>query len=229
MSRGGATWEFTSPVEDVDLTDFQRQIDTNFYGVVYLSKAVLPTVREQGGGHIIQISTIGGRISGPGMTAYQSAKWAVSGFSSGPAAEVAPLGIKVVVLEPGGMRTDWAGSSITILEISEPYQATVGVMAQGIRDSQGSEPSDPAKVARLVRDVAAGRRDLRRSSPGRPRPAAVPRAQVVSSGSASGRRPGSPGPVVCMPRGSHELATSAAPPAATQSAPGPRRRDDRLS
>ncbi|MCJ1688656.1 SDR family NAD(P)-dependent oxidoreductase [Rathayibacter sp. VKM Ac-2927] len=142
-------------VEDVELDDFRRQIDTNFYGVVYLSKAVIPIMREQGSGHIVQISSIGGRVSGPGMTAYQSAKWAVSGFSSGLAQELAPLGIKVTVLEPGGMRTDWAGSSMTIPAISEPYRATVGAMARGVRGSQGSEPSDPAKVAGLVRTVLA--------------------------------------------------------------------------
>ncbi|OZF03942.1 SDR family NAD(P)-dependent oxidoreductase [Rhodococcoides fascians] len=142
-----------SSVEDVELDDFRRQIDTNFYGVVYMSKAVVPVMRKQGGGHIIQISSIGGRISGPGMTAYQSAKWAVSGFSSGLAQEVAPFGIKVTVLEPGGMRTDWAGSSMTIPPVSEPYEATVGAMARAVRDSGGTEPSDPRKVAELIRTV----------------------------------------------------------------------------
>jgi NAD(P)-dependent dehydrogenase (short-subunit alcohol dehydrogenase family) len=140
-------------VEDVDLDDFRRQIETNFYGVVHLTKAVIPVMRAQGSGHIVQVSSIGGRISGPGMTAYQSAKWAVSGFSSGLAQEVAPLGIRVTVLEPGGMRTDWAGSSMTVPEISEPYRATVGAMAEAVRASQGTEPSDPAKVAALVRTV----------------------------------------------------------------------------
>ncbi|RII94452.1 SDR family NAD(P)-dependent oxidoreductase [Clavibacter michiganensis] len=142
-----------SSVEDVELDDFRRQIDTNFYGVVYMSKAVTPVMRQQGSGHIFQISSIGGRISGPGMTAYQSAKWAVSGFSSGFAQEVAPLGIKVTVLEPGGMRTDWAGSSMTIPKISAPYQATVGAMAQGLRASGGTEPSDPARVADLLQTI----------------------------------------------------------------------------
>lgn len=142
-----------SSVEDVELDDFRRQIDTSFYGVVYLSKAVTPVMRHQGSGHIIQISSIGGRTSGPGLTAYQSAKWAVSGFSSGFAQEVAPLGIKVTVLEPGSMRTDWSGSSMTIPEISDPYQATVGAMAKGIRASQGSEPSDPARVADLIQTI----------------------------------------------------------------------------
>ena len=144
-----------SSVEDVDLDDFRRQIDTNFYGVVYMTKAVIPVMRKQGTGHVIQISSLGARISSPGMTAYQSAKWAVSGFSSGLAQEVAPLGIKVTVLEPGGMRTDWAGSSMTIPTISEPYLPTVGAAAEGVRAYGGSEPSDPKKIAALVRRILA--------------------------------------------------------------------------
>ena len=86
-------------------------------------------LREQGGGHIVQISSVGGRMATAGLSAYQSAKWAVGGFSSVLAQEVAPLGIKVTVLEPGGMRTDWAGSSMSVPPISAPYQATVGAMA----------------------------------------------------------------------------------------------------
>ena len=110
-------------VEDVTLEDFRRQIDTNLFGVVNVTKAALPVLREQGAGHIIQISSIGGRLATPGLSAYQSAKWAVGGFSSVLAAEVAPLGIRVTVLEPGGMETDWAGSSMQVPPISEPYRA----------------------------------------------------------------------------------------------------------
>ena len=94
-------------LEDTTLEAFRRQIETNFLGTVYVTKAAVPILREQGGGRIIQISSVGGRIANPGMTAYQSAKWAVGGFSEALSAEVAPLGIKITVLEPGGMRTDW--------------------------------------------------------------------------------------------------------------------------
>jgi NAD(P)-dependent dehydrogenase (short-subunit alcohol dehydrogenase family) len=93
-------------------------------------------LREQGSGHIIQVSSVGGRITTPGLSAYQAAKWAVGGFSLGLAKEVAPLGIKVTVIEPGGMSTDWAGSSMSVPPISEPYQQTVGAMA-GLRNSDG--------------------------------------------------------------------------------------------
>jgi NAD(P)-dependent dehydrogenase (short-subunit alcohol dehydrogenase family) len=141
-------------LEDTTLEAFRRQIDTNFYGTVHLSRAALPVMRRQGGGHIIQISSLGGRIASPGMTAYQSAKWAVGGFSEVLATEVAPLGIKVTVLEPGGMRTDWAGSSMHTPPVSDPYQATVGAAAEAMRDFAQEANGDPAKVAQVVLTVA---------------------------------------------------------------------------
>jgi NAD(P)-dependent dehydrogenase (short-subunit alcohol dehydrogenase family) len=143
----------TAAVEDVTLEDFRAQIDTNFLGTVYVTKAVLPILRQQGSGHIFQVSSIGGRLGSPGLAAYQSAKWAVGGFSTVLAQEVAPLGIKVTVLEPGGMRTDWGGSSMTIPPISEPYQQTVGAFATMIREFTGTEPTDPAKVAGLIEQL----------------------------------------------------------------------------
>ncbi|MER8188302.1 SDR family NAD(P)-dependent oxidoreductase [Kitasatospora sp. NPDC094015] len=140
-------------VEDVSLEDFRRQVDTLFYGTVYVTKAVLPTLREQGSGHIFQISSLGSRLAGPGLTAYQASKWAVSAFSVGLAQEVAPLGIKVTSIEPGGMRTDWAGSSMDIPPISEPYQPTVGAFADMLRQASGREPAIPAKVAQVINDL----------------------------------------------------------------------------
>ncbi|MEV6643697.1 SDR family NAD(P)-dependent oxidoreductase [Amycolatopsis sp. NPDC051371] len=141
-------------LEDTTLDVFRRQIETNFLGTVYVTKAAVPVLRAQGGGRIIQISSVGGRVGSPGMTAYQSAKWAVGGFSEALAAEVAPLGIKITVLEPGGMRTDWAGASMTTPPISEPYEATVGASARAMADFERHANSDPRKVADLVLTVA---------------------------------------------------------------------------
>ncbi|GII31357.1 SDR family NAD(P)-dependent oxidoreductase [Planotetraspora mira] len=148
-------------VEDVTLQDFRAQIDTNFYGVVHVTKAVLPILREQGSGHIFQVSSLGGRIGSTGLAAYQSAKWAVGGFSTVLAQEIAPLGVKVTVLEPGAMRTDWAGSSMTIPPISEPYQQTVGVFADMLRMLRSADPkaaqansADPARIAAIIADLA---------------------------------------------------------------------------
>lgn len=140
----------TAAIENMSIENFRAQMDTNFYGVVYLTKAVLPILREQGSGHIFQISSLGGRLGAPGLSAYQSAKWAVGGFSTVLAQEVSPLGIKVTVVEPGGIRTDWAGSSMSIPPISEPYQQTVGKFAEMLRSHSGNEASDPAKIADLI-------------------------------------------------------------------------------
>jgi NAD(P)-dependent dehydrogenase (short-subunit alcohol dehydrogenase family) len=140
-------------VEDVTLEDFRAQIETNLFGVVNVTKAALPVLRRQGHGHVVQVSSVGARLATAGLSAYQSAKWAVSGFSSVLAQEVAPLGIKVTVLEPGGMRTDWAGSSMSVPPVSQPYQPTVGAMAT-MHDGKATNASDPAKVAQVVLRVA---------------------------------------------------------------------------
>jgi NAD(P)-dependent dehydrogenase (short-subunit alcohol dehydrogenase family) len=142
-------------VEDITLADFRAQLDANLFGVVNVTKAALPVLRAQGSGHIIQVSSVGGRLATPGLSAYQAAKWAVGGFSEVLAREVGPLGIKVTVLEPGGMQTDWAGSSMHIPPISEPYQPTVGAMAAMHGDLAAGALGDPAKVAQVVLRVAA--------------------------------------------------------------------------
>jgi len=140
--------------EDTPADSFRAQFDTNFYGVVNVSRAVVPLLREQGSGHIFQIASLSVRVSAPGLTAYQAAKWAVAGFSRGLAQEMAPFGVKVTVLEPGGMRTDWAGSSMTIPRPSLPYRPAIDAFAQLVRGGSGHEASDPRRVARVVRDLA---------------------------------------------------------------------------
>jgi NAD(P)-dependent dehydrogenase (short-subunit alcohol dehydrogenase family) len=112
---------------------------------------VLPILRAQKSGYIFQVSSLGGRIGVPGLSAYQSAKWAVGGFSTVLAQEVAPFGIKVTVLEPGGIRTEWAGSSMNIPTPSEPYKRTVGAFSEFLRGTvYGSEPSLPEKIAEII-------------------------------------------------------------------------------
>lgn len=142
-------------VEDVTIEDFRAQLETNLMGVVNVTKAALPGLRRQGHGHIIQVSSIGGRMATPGLAAYQTAKWAVGGFSEVLAAEVGPLGVAVTILEPGGMQTEWAGSSMRVPPVSGPYEATVGAMAEMHKDA-GRAPAlgDPVKVARVVLDLA---------------------------------------------------------------------------
>jgi NAD(P)-dependent dehydrogenase (short-subunit alcohol dehydrogenase family) len=138
-------------IEDVAEDDFRMQFETNFFGVVNVTRAALPVLRAQRDGHIIQISSVGGRGTTPGLAAYQSAKWAVGGFSGVLANEVGPLGIRVTVVEPGGMRTDWAGSSMRIDDIRSDYEATVGAMARMTQENHDIARSDPAKVAEAIR------------------------------------------------------------------------------
>jgi NAD(P)-dependent dehydrogenase (short-subunit alcohol dehydrogenase family) len=140
-------------IEDMSEQAFRDQIDANLFGVVNVSRAALPVLREQGFGHIIQISSVGGRVGVPGLGAYQAAKWAVGGFSEVLAKEVAHLGIKVTVAEPGGMRTGWAGSSMATPPVSEPYEPVVGAAIAGIRGQDGNQPGDPARIARILLDI----------------------------------------------------------------------------
>jgi len=140
-------------IEDVAEDDFRAQIETNFFGVVNVTRAALPVLRAQRDGHFIQISSIGGRMGSAGLAAYQSAKWAVGGFSEVLLKEVGPLGLRVTIVEPGGMRTDWAGSSMRIDEIQPDYQATVGGIAQ-LRN-HATARGDPAKAARAILRIAS--------------------------------------------------------------------------
>jgi NAD(P)-dependent dehydrogenase (short-subunit alcohol dehydrogenase family) len=144
--------------EDATIDSFRTQIDTDFYGVVNVTKAVVPVLREQGSGHIFQVSSLIVRLSGAGLTAYQAAKCAVVGLSVGLAQEIAPFGVKVTVLEPGAMRTDWGGASMTIPQPSAPYQPTIGAFAESLRAFSGHEPGNTRRVAQVVRDLA-GRDD----------------------------------------------------------------------
>ncbi|MDR6573763.1 NAD(P)-dependent dehydrogenase (short-subunit alcohol dehydrogenase family) [Curtobacterium sp. 320] len=141
-------------IEDVDPADFRAQVETNLFGVVTLSQEAVHVMREQGSGHIVQVSSVGGRMSTPGLGAYQTAKWAVGGFSSVLAKEVGPLGIRVTVLEPGGMRTDWAGSSMTVAPVRPEYEATVGASAR-MHGGTSIGASDPDLVAEVVLQVVA--------------------------------------------------------------------------
>ncbi|RAY12283.1 short-chain dehydrogenase/reductase [Actinomadura craniellae] len=140
-------------IEDMPEKVFRDQIDANFYGVVNVTRAALPVLREQKSGHIIQISSVGGRVGGPGLGAYQSAKWAVGGFSEVLAKEVASFGIKVTVAEPGGMRTDWAGSSMSTPPISDPYKPVIEPTVARMERANGTQPGDPARVAQVILDI----------------------------------------------------------------------------
>ncbi len=148
------------PFEQTGEAEFRAQMDTNFYGVVNLVRAVLPHMRERRQGHIINISSVGGRASAPGLSAYQSAKWAVGGFTEVLAKETAAFGVNVIAVEPGGMRTDWGAiASQQRVELLDEYRPSIGTMLTHLKDYFGNEIGDPRKVAKIVVDLST-RRDL---------------------------------------------------------------------
>ncbi len=142
-------------VEDTSLDDFRQQIETNLFGTIIMTKAVIPTMREQGYGHIIQFSSVGGRVGAPGRAPYSAAKWGVEGFSEVLAREMALVGVNVTIVEPGGFRTDFAGSSTVLAEGRPEYDAAVGAVARMQREYNGRQPGDPARAAQAVIEVAA--------------------------------------------------------------------------
>src|SRR5437016_11128182 len=142
-------------IEDTSLADFRTQIETNPLGVINLTKAAIPLMRKQRSGHIIQVSSVGGRLAPPGRGAYAAAKAGVGAFSEVLAKEVGPLGIKVTIVEPGGFRTDFAGTSTTIHDSRSEYDSTVGAMARYQRDYNGKQPGDPAKAAAVILYIAS--------------------------------------------------------------------------
>jgi NAD(P)-dependent dehydrogenase (short-subunit alcohol dehydrogenase family) len=143
-----------APVEDTSLAEFRAQIETNLFGTIIMTKAVLPHFRERRAGHFLQVTSIAGRIGPIGRAPYAAAKWGVEGFSETLAKEVGPLGVKVTIVEPGGFRTDFAGSSTDLREGRSEYDSTVGQTVRFQREYNGKQPGDPAKAARAMLEIA---------------------------------------------------------------------------
>jgi NAD(P)-dependent dehydrogenase (short-subunit alcohol dehydrogenase family) len=141
------------PVETASEGEFRRQFETNFWGVYNVSKAAVPLLRRQGGGIIIQFSSVGGRVGGtPGLGSYQAAKFGIDGLTRVLATETASFGIRYLVVEPGGFATDWAGSSMNVNSISEDYQSSVGAFAERLRGTD--QAGDPDRAAEILVRVA---------------------------------------------------------------------------
>jgi NAD(P)-dependent dehydrogenase (short-subunit alcohol dehydrogenase family) len=140
-----------APFEQMSAEDFQAIMDTCFYGVVYTTRAAVPVMRKQKSGHIFQVSSVGGRHGVPGNTPYHAAKWAVGGFSDSLAMEVAPFGVKVCTLEPGGIRTNWARRAVqNAPDLLPEYEASVGSFLKMLRGLEGRLEGDPRKIAAVI-------------------------------------------------------------------------------
>lgn len=148
-----------APLEHVPAEDARRQFEANFWGVYNVSKAVLKTLRSQGGGTVLQMSSVGGRVGGtPGLGIYQAAKFGVDGLTRVLAAESASFGIRYMVVEPSGFATDWAGASMNVETVPAEYESTVGAVAGMLRSETGGHVAgDPARAAEIL--VCLARRD----------------------------------------------------------------------
>lgn len=131
----------------------RSQLETNLYAPIEITRAVLPFMRKQGSGRILQISSIGGRVGNAGVSIYQAAKFGLSGFSEALAKEVFDLGIYVTSVEPGGFRTDWAGASMSYAPHIAGYENTVGKRADFFQSGNFVPMGDPEKAARAMLDL----------------------------------------------------------------------------
>jgi NAD(P)-dependent dehydrogenase (short-subunit alcohol dehydrogenase family) len=159
-----AGYATSGSIEDFPEEEFRAQIEANLFGVVNVTRAALPVLRAQRSGHFVQISSIGGRVGGtPGLSAYQTAKFGVEGFSEVLANEVAPLGIKVIIVEPGGIRTGWAaGAAVAPGSFGADYEPTVGAWTRRFAQFSGVEPGDPALMAQAIVEVVGAPEPPRR-------------------------------------------------------------------
>ena len=140
-----------APFEQMSGEDFRDVIETCLFGVVYTTRAVVPVMRGQRSGHIFQVSSIGGRVTIPGNSPYHAAKFAVGGFSDSVAAEVAPFGVKVCTLEPGGIRTNFGQkASAKTPEMMPDYQASVGALMKVLDGNRGRSEGDPKRIADVI-------------------------------------------------------------------------------
>lgn len=151
-----AGYGYRAAVEEADDAEVAALFDTNFFGPVSLIKAALPDMRARGSGTIVNISSIAGRLAMPGSAFYSASKFALEGMSDALRRELAPLGIHVLIVEPGAFRTDFAGRSLRGASEGLPaYDGTAGPRRKGSDSSDGTQPGDPERAARVILETVA--------------------------------------------------------------------------
>ncbi|WP_046246810.1 oxidoreductase [Hymenobacter terrenus] len=146
---------FAGAIEETSLPEIRAIFETNFFGTLKLTQALLPVFRRQKSGHIIQISSHGGVKAFAGFGIYNASKFALEGFSEALAQEIAPLGIKLTIVEPGPFRTSFAGPGFGLATaVIDDYNATAGLFRERIKGVDGKQEGDPAKAAQAIIDVA---------------------------------------------------------------------------
>lgn len=149
-----AGYGYFSSIEEGEEQKVRDQFETNFFGLVNMTQAVLPGMRKQGSGRIVNFSSIGGLRSFMATGFYHATKFAVEGLSESLAQEVASVGIKVIIVEPGPFRTDWAGRSTARTETQiDEYKETIGQRMQSSLDSSGRQVGDPVRGSQAIIDA----------------------------------------------------------------------------
>lgn len=138
-------------IEEVSMDEARQQMETNFFSVMALTQAVLPIMRKQGSGQILQVSSMSGVRANAGTGLYNASKFALEGLGEALALEVKHLNIKVILIEPGPFRTKWAGtSSVRAKKIIEDYDASSGERLKALQRMNGNQPGDPVKAAKAI-------------------------------------------------------------------------------
>ncbi|WP_271892786.1 oxidoreductase [Candidatus Phyllobacterium onerii] len=137
--------------EESEMEEVRQMFEINVWGLANMTRAVLPTLRKQRSGTVVNISSQGGLVANPAVSFYTATKFAVEALSEALSKEIAPLGLKVLIVEPGPFRTDWAGRSANEAKHTiEDYRATSGQRAEMIRNISGNQPGDPVRAAKAI-------------------------------------------------------------------------------
>jgi NADP-dependent 3-hydroxy acid dehydrogenase YdfG len=149
-----AGYGLAGAVEEVSEAEYMPMVETNVFGLLRVTRAFLPHLRKQRSGHILNLSSIGGLVASPGMGYYNATKFAVEGLSEALAAEVAPLGIRVTIVEPGPFRTDFLGRSGVVAKARiADYDATAGNMRKYFAENDGKQKGDPLRAVHAMMQV----------------------------------------------------------------------------
>src|SRR5580704_12729709 len=146
-----AGYGYLAAVEEGEEEEVRAMFDANFFGLIALTKAVLPGMRARRSGHIVNLSSVAGFLANPSLGYYAATKFAVEALSEALAKEVEPLGIRVTAIEPGPFRTDWAGRSLRLGKVSIPdYSESAGARQRQIAERSGKQPGDPVRAAEAI-------------------------------------------------------------------------------
>ncbi|MFT4101602.1 MAG: oxidoreductase [Burkholderiaceae bacterium] len=150
-----AGYGIVGALEETPDSELRAQMETNFFGAWAVTRAALPILRTQGAGAIVNISSLGGQLSFAGFSAYSASKFALEGMSEALAGEMAPFGVKVLIVEPGQMRTAFAGDAMRHMPTLDAYAETVGQTRSFAHSMDGMQTGDPFKVGQAIEAALA--------------------------------------------------------------------------